>query len=232
MLGGNRLISALRERGKKLFVLTNNSTDSVDTVRSHLARFGIDVSPNEILTSARLTAEYLAARRGPVTYFLVGERGLEAEMESFGHVRTDGESADCVVVGLDRSLSYEKLDHAARLVRGGASIIATHRARLYMYKIGPAVGAGPIVRAIEYATGRRATVIGKPSRLMFAMALKKSGCRSVDAVMVGDQVETDILGAYRAGIDAILVKSGVDKDPNGYPVLASVLNVDDISGFL
>ena len=231
-LGGARVIETLRSKGKRFFVLTNDSTDTIETIRSRLAGFGIRVKTDEILTSAFLTAEYLRSKHGRVTYYLVGEAGLEAEMRRLGHTRTEGEKADFVVVGLDRGLSYDKLDHAARLVRGGAAIIATHAARLYMYRTGPAVATGPIVRALEYATGKRATVIGKPSRLMFRMALRRARCRSRDAVMVGDQVETDIAGAARAGIDAVLVTSGIDQEAKGYELLATVTNVDDLADLL
>jgi HAD superfamily hydrolase (TIGR01450 family) len=231
-LGGSRVIRKLRLEGKKIFVLTNNSTDSVATIHSRLMEFSIDVAPEEILSSARLTADYLKSHKGVVTYFLVGEHGLEAEMRGYGHRRTEGDFADCVVVGLDRGLTYEKLDHAAKLVRSGASIIATHCSRLYMYKTGPAVAAGPIVKSIEYATGRRATVIGKPSPHMFKMALSKAGCTKEEAVMIGDQLETDVLGAARAGIDSILVTSGVDRDAKGFKVLATIPNVDRLVEYL
>lgn len=215
-----------------MFVLTNNSTDSADTIRSRLAEFDIGLHEDEILTSGLLTADYLRSRYGGVTYFLVGEPGLESEMARFGHRKTEGEKADFVVVGLDRGLTYAKLDQAARLVRNGASMVATHSARLYMYKTGPAVATGPIVKALEYATGKRATVIGKPSGLMFRMALQKADCDRKDAVMVGDQVETDILGAVRAGIDAILVRTGVDQDAKGFRLLATVSGVDDLAAYL
>ncbi len=228
-IGGSRAVDAIRERGKKLLVLTNNSTDSVATVHQRLHEFDIRIKKEEILTSGLLTAEYLEKRHGKVSYFLIGEKGLESEMKEHGHRRTEGSDADFVVIGLDRGLTYEKLDHAARVVRKGASIVATHAARLYMYKTGPAVATGPIVRAVEYATGRRATVIGKPSPLMFRMALGRAGCGVRETVMIGDQVETDLVGAYRAGIDSILVKTGVDSDPQGMRVLATISNVDDIA---
>lgn len=232
LLGGAKVVGAIRSKGKRLFVLTNDSTDTVETVRSRLSESGVRVSEDEILTSARLTADYLRSRFGRVTYCLIGEDGLEEEMSRLGHRRTEGEKASFVVVGLDRGLSYEKLDHAARVVRGGASIVATHTARLYMYRDGPAVATGPIVKALEYATGKRATVIGKPSPLMFRMALKKAGCRKEDAVMIGDQVETDIAGAARAGLDAILVTTGVDRTADGYGLLAVVRRVDELAGHI
>jgi len=227
-IGGTQAIEALRANGKKLFILTNNSTDSTATVHSHLLDFGIPVKKDEVLTSGLLTAEYLQEKHGKVSYFLVGEKGLDAEMRRYGHRRTKGETADFVVVGLDRELTYEKLDHAARLARNGAGIVATHASRLYMYKSGPAMATGPLVKAIEYASQKRALVIGKPSRLMFSIALRRAGSKKGEAVMIGDQADTDILGAARAGIDSILVTTGIDQDAPGVKLLAKLSNVDEI----
>ncbi len=231
-IGGTKAVEALRGLGKKLYVLTNNSTDSVETVHSRLTEFHIPVKKDEILTSALLTAEYLRRKRGRVSYFLVGEAGLESEMRKYGHRRTEGEKADFVVVGLDRAITYDKLDHAARLVRNGASIVATHSARLYMYKTGPAIATGPILKAIEFATKKRATVIGKPSTLMFRIALERAGCAKGEAVMVGDQVDTDLLGASRAGIDSILVTTGVNRQARSTGVIATISNVDELVNLL
>ncbi len=227
-IGGTAAVEALRRRGKKLFVLTNNSTDSAETVWSRLVGTGVPVRREEVLTTTLLMADFLLERYGRVAYFLVGEEGLEEEMAKRGHARVRGETADFVVVGLDRKITYQKLDHAARLARNGAKIVATHASRLYMYKTGPAVATGPIVKAIEYASRRRAVVIGKPSPLMFEIALGRAHSEKARAVMVGDQVDTDIAGASNAGIDSVLVRSGVDQDPGPYSVLATLDNVDDI----
>jgi 4-nitrophenyl phosphatase len=230
-IGGTRAIKAIRGSGKKLFVLTNNSTDSVETVHARLIEFDVPVEREEILTSALLTAEYLSKKHGKVSYFLIGEAGLESEMRRCGHSRTEGEEAQFVVVGLDRMFTYDKLDRAARLVRNGASIVATHTARLYMYTNGPAIATGPIVKALEYATQKRAIVIGKPSPLMFRIALERAGCTKRQAVMIGDQVDIDLEGASRAGIDSILVTSGVDQDALG-SAIATISNVDDLVDLL
>jgi HAD superfamily hydrolase (TIGR01450 family) len=230
-IGGTKAIEALRRSGRKLFVLTNNSTDSVETIHARLAKFSIPVEKEEILTSALLTAEYLSKKHGKVTYFLIGEAGLESEMARCGHTRTEGKDAQFVVIGLDRRLSYDKLDQAARLVRNGASIVATHSARLYMYNNGPAIATGPIVRALEYATRKKATLIGKPSPLMFRITLERAGCTRRQAVMIGDQVDTDLEGASRAGIDSVLVTSGVDQDAQGIAI-ATISNVDDLVDLL
>jgi 4-nitrophenyl phosphatase len=231
-IGGTRAVEALRAKGKRLFILTNNSTDTAETIHSRLMEFDIPVKREEVLTSGLLTAEYLRQKHGKVSYFLVGERGLDVEMKEFGHRRTRGEDADFVVIGLDRKITYEKLDHAARLARNGAAIVATHNSRLYMYKTGPAIATGPLVKAIEYASRKRATVIGKPSPLMFEIALDRAGCGKEKAVMVGDQVDTDIAGASGAGIDSILVTSGIDQNAEGFKPLAVLSNVDELVHFL
>ncbi|HEV2137408.1 MAG TPA: HAD-IIA family hydrolase [Nitrososphaerales archaeon] len=227
-IGGTKAVEAIKARGKKLYILTNNSTDTVETVHSRLQEFAIPVKKEEILTSSLLTAEYLRDRHGRVSYFLVGEQGLDLEMKRCGHHRTEGEKAEFVVVGLDRKITYEKLDHAARLARNGAGIVATHNSRLYMYKTGPAIATGPIVKAIEYASQKRATVVGKPSPLMFRIALERGGCKKGEAVMIGDQTDTDIAGAAKAGVDSILVTSGVDQSVGDYHTIATISNVDDI----
>ena len=230
-IGGTKAIEALRESGKKLFVLTNNSTDSVETIDKRLAEFDIPVKRDEILTSALLTAEYLSKKHGKITYFLIGEAGLESEMTKYGHTRTEGDEAQFVVVGLDRRLTYAKLDQAARLVRNGASIVATHSAKLYMSNNGPAIATGPIAKALEYATQKKATAIGKPSPLMFRIALERAQCTRIQSVMIGDQVDTDLEGASKAGIDSILVTSGVDRDARGV-AMATISNVDELADLL
>ena len=227
-IGGTVAVEALRAQRRKLFVLTNNSTDTAETVHQRLLDFQIPGKKEEVLTSAQTTAQYIRERHGRVAYFLVGEAGLDSEMKREGHRRVEGEGADCVVIGLDRGVTYDVLDQAARLARGGAEIVATHDSALFMYKTGPAMAAGPLVRAVEYASGKRATVVGKPSPLMFRMALKKAGCKKGEAVMIGDQLDTDITGALRAGIDPILVTSGIDKSASGYRLLAKLSNVDEI----
>ena len=230
-IGGTRAVEALRQAEKNLLVLTNNSTDSVETIRRRLSEFDIPVRQEEILSSALLTAEYIENEHGKVTYFLVGEAGLETEMKKRGHARTEGDDAKFVVVGLDRMLTYAKLDKAARLAAGGARIIATHAARFYMYGDGPAMATGPVVKALEYAAGAKATIIGKPSPLMFRMALARVRCSPARAVMIGDQVDTDLEGAARAGIESVLVTTGVDRYAEGI-ALATLSNVDDIADFL
>jgi 4-nitrophenyl phosphatase len=233
-IGGTKTVERIRQTGKKLFVLTNNSTDTIETVHSRLAEVGVPIRMDEILTSTRLTAEYIRAKFGKATYFLIGEAGLEEELARQGLTRTLGSKADLVVVGLDRKLTYRKLDAAVAVARGGAQIVATHSAAMYMSRYGPAVAVGPILKAIEYAGGKKGVAIGKPSPLMFEIALEKAGCtrRREEAVMVGDQEDTDVRGAANAGIDAVLVLSGVADGKAKTRAKMKIWNVDELANLI
>jgi HAD superfamily hydrolase (TIGR01450 family) len=231
-IGGSTVVERIRSSNKRLFVLTNNSTDTTETIHSNLTQLGISVRRNEILSSSLLTAAYLSERYGRATYYLVGEAGFDKELQRVGHREAHGTNADVVAIGLDRFVTYDKLDTATKFAKSGADLVATHISRIYMSKNGPALGPGPFVRAIEYASGKRATSIGKPSPLMFRMALKTAGCRPEEAVMIGDQLDTDILGADRAGIDSILVLTGVDRSIEGTRAMGTVRNVDDLAKYI
>lgn len=230
-IGGTKTVSKIRERGKKLLVLTNDSTDSSEEIFRRFSQLDIDVKREEILTSGMLAADYIVGKFGVGSkYFLVGEDGLDKELRRVGLKPTQSANADVVVVGLDRHLTYDLLERARQTVANGAEIVATHKSPVFMYRNGPALAAGPIVASIEYATGKKATVIGKPSPIMFRIALKKARCQKDDAVMTGDQLDTDILGANRAGIDSVLVRTGVDqRGTEKIKPSAIIRNVDDLA---
>jgi len=228
-LGGAKVIPKIREKGKKLFVLTNDSTDSVETIHKRLGFLKIPVEKHEILSCARLTAEYIAKKYPGGTYFLVGEEGLAEELDMQGLSRTEGGEADVVVVGLDRKLTYDKLDKAAELARNGSEIVSCHAAHVYAFRGRTALAVGPIFKAIEYGSERRGVAIGKPSKLMFRLALEKAGCRARDAVMVGDQEDTDVVGAKKMGIDAVLVTTGVYDGKSKTMAKAVFKTVDDMA---
>lgn len=231
-LGGAAVIERIRSKGKKLIIVTNNSTDTVETVLERLRSQGLDVGEGEILTSARVTAEYVAKKYGKATYFLVGEEGFSKELERAGLRRVFGDKADVVAIGLDRKLTYAKLDKAVQLARGGAHIVANHSARLYMYKRGPAIAVGPILKAIEYGAEKKAFTVGKPQPLMFLTAMEKAGCSKRETVMVGDQEDTDVEGAMNAGIDSILVLTGVFDGSTNTKAKAVISNVDELLQYM
>ena len=207
-VGGREVVEKLKHSGRKTFVLTNDSTHVRDEIYQNLNKLGFSFAVEDILTSSYLTARYLTESFGKASFYLIGEDGIKRELEAAGHyVSTEPEA---VVVGLDRQLSYEKLDNAVKLLRSGARLVGSYGGAMYMGDRGPALSAGPIIKALEFASGRRAVMIGKPSPRMFTLALQLANEKAGKAVMVGDQIETDVVGARKAGVHTILVLTGVE----------------------
>jgi ribonucleotide monophosphatase NagD (HAD superfamily) len=164
----------------------------------------------DVLTSSYFTTLYLTERfKRSVSFYLLGERGLLQELLAAGH-RPSEQDPDVVIVGLDRQLNYTKLDLALKMVRNGSLLVGSYGGAVYMSENGPALSAGPIIKALEYGACKRAVIIGKPSPRMFRLALQRAGVKPAHGVMVGDQIETDVLGAGRVGVHTVLVLSGVE----------------------
>ena len=208
-IGGRGVVDKIKSLGKKVFVLTNDSTHVRLEIHDNLTQLGFNFTLDEILTSSYLTAGYLTRKFGRTSFFLLGEEGLRRELEAAGHESTD-KAPRVVVVGLDRGLTYQKLDVALRFLKGRALLIGSYGGAVYMSDHGPALSAGPIIKALEYGSGKRAIMIGKPSPRIFRLALQIAHEKPAHAVMIGDQMETDILGARRAGVHTILVLTGVE----------------------
>ena len=208
-LGGREVVEKIKSSGRKVAVLTNDSTHTRREIHHNLLSLEFKFDYDEILTSSYLTATYLTQRFGKARFFLVGEEGLRRELEAVDHIATE-KDPDVVVVGIDRQLTYNKLDRALQLLRNGAVLIGSYGGAVYMSDHGPALSAGPIIKALEYGADKGAVMIGKPSPRMFRLALQRIHEQPKKAVMVGDQLETDILGAHRAGVHSILVLSGVE----------------------
>ena len=232
MIGGARVLGKIRSHGRKLRIVTNNSTDTVQTVQRRLSAQGIAMETGEVLTSARLTAEYIAKTYGSATYYLVGEQGFAEELNSLGLRRTFAGKAEVVAIGLDRRLTYRKLDRAVQLAKGGADIVAAHAARLYMSREGPAIAVGPILKAVECGSNKRGFAVGKPSPLMFETAMQQTGCTRSETVMIGDQEDTDVEGAHRTGIDSVLVRTGVYNGRTRTKATAVVGSVDELADLI
>ena len=207
-VGGKEVVKKLKNSGRKTFVLTNDSTHVREEIHQNLTKLGFSFTIEEILTSSYLTARYLSESFDKASFYLIGEDGIRRELEAAGHYAST--DPDAVVVGLDRQVTYEKLDNALRLLRGGARLVGSYGGAVYMSDNGPALSAGPIIKALEFASGKKALMIGKPSPRMFKLALQLSNETARNAVMIGDQIETDLVGARNAGVHTILVLTGVE----------------------
>jgi len=208
--GAAEFLALLREWGKKFLLLTNNSTRTPAQYVEKLARMGIKVSEDDIFTSAQATALYLRRVAPPGSrVYLIGMDGIREALLAEGFALADGIDVDFVVVGMDTTVTYEKLKKATLAIRAGAEFIATNPDKTLPTEEGIVPGAGSILAAIETATDVKPTVIGKPQKPIFDIALKRLGSPPEETAVIGDRLETDILGGIQSGLKTILVLSGV-----------------------
>ncbi len=205
--GADKFISTLLEHEIPFLFLTNNSQRSQLDVVIKLRRMGISVTDRHVFTCAMATAHFLREQNENATAYVIGEGGLLSALHDCGIGIVD-HSPDYVVVGEGRSLTFENLEQATRFVANGAKLIATNMDPNCPTNNGLRPGAGAIVRAIESATGKLAFGLGKPSPVMMRMAANVLGLQSSRIVMVGDTMETDILGGVQMGFKTVLVLSG------------------------
>ena len=199
----NRLI---REKIPFLF-LTNNSQRTRRDVATKLSRMGMPVEEAHVFTCAIATARYLADRKPNGTAFVIGEGGLLTALHKNGYSVVD-KSPDYVVVGEGRTVNLEMLETAVQMILDGAKLVATNLDPNCPTNLGTRPGCGATVAYLETATGTRAMSIGKPSPIMMRVARKQLGLSTSETVMVGDTLETDILGGVQMGYRTILVLTG------------------------
>jgi len=206
-----RFFQTLRELGIRFVLATNNATKSLDEYLAKLNQFGLHVTSEEILTSPQATASYLSRHAPQAQVFAIGEAGLIAELRAVGLtvVNDRPERATHVVVGLDRGLTYAKLAEACLLIRRGAAFIGTNPDLTFPSERGLVPGNGSVLAALQAATGVEPLIVGKPQPEMLLQAMARMNGTPSNTAMVGDRLDTDILGGQRAGLATILMLSGV-----------------------
>lgn len=208
--GAEQFVHMLRDRRIPFRFLTNNSQRTRRDVCIKLRRLGIHVEDEHIYTCAMATAWFLARQRPGGTAFVIGDGGLHYALHEHGYAIVDHDP-DFVVVGEGRNLSFEMVEAAVNLVLGGAKLISTNPDPNCPTSSGTRPGCGAIVALIEAATGRKAFTVGKPSPIMMRAARKQIGLDADHTIMIGDTMETDILGGLQMGYQTILVLSGGTK---------------------
>ncbi len=198
----------LRRRAIRFRLATNNPSRTQGQFVDRLARMGVQVAPEEILTSALVTAQHLAATTPAAKVYCIGMDGLRQALTEHGLNLADGERADYVVVGLDTQLSYAKLAEATLLIRAGARFIGCNPDITLPNERGLLPGNGATLAYLRAATGVEPLIIGKPQRAIFDAALVVMQVEAAQAATLGDRLETDILGGQNAGMHSILVLSG------------------------
>lgn len=207
-------IHRLREEGKMVRFLTNNSALTREAYVRRLTGMGISCEEEDFMTSAYATAIYLQSQGAESKrVFIVGEEGIHEELRRIGmRVVTDPEEegADYVVAGIDRDFTYDKLRRAHYAIQHGARFIATNRDATYPASGGRIVpGGGAIVAAIAACTGVEPLVIGKPNTYSMELLLQRCNVSPQEAVLVGDRLDTDVLVGKRVGLHTVLVLTGV-----------------------
>lgn len=213
---------ALRSADIGFILATNNATKTVMMYTERLARFGVQVLPQQILTSAEATASYLTGRFPPGSaVYVIGAKGLHDAISARGfHILSVADvhleakssapiTAAAVVAGFSPNMTYQDVAMGAHLINQGVPFIGTNPDATYPTEIGPMPGAGATLAMLIAATGVQPTIIGKPGPVIFQEAVERLGGDPSAVAMVGDRLSTDIQGAKAAGLQAILVLSGI-----------------------
>ena len=206
--GGPEFIAALQQHGRRYLVLTNNSIFTARDLRARLLGSGIDVPERCIWTSALATAQFLADQRPGGTAYVIGEAGLTTALHEVGYVMTDSDP-DYVVLGETRTYSFERIALAIRLIVNGARFIATNPDPVGPSTEGSLPACGAVAAMITRATGAEPYFVGKPNPMMFRSAMNRIEAHSESTIMIGDRMDTDIVSGLEAGLETILVLTGI-----------------------
>ncbi|TJZ69004.1 HAD-IIA family hydrolase [Chitiniphilus eburneus] len=207
--GANEFVQRLLSEKVPFLFLTNNAEQTPLDLKLKLEYMGIrGVTEENFITSAMATAMFLRQQKERATVFVVGGGGLINELYNIGFSISESHP-DYVVVSKTGNFSFETLKKAVRLIDGGAKFIGTNPDMIDPVEGGNEPAAGTLLAAISAATGKKPYIVGKPNALMMTLATRKLGVHPEDAVMVGDRMDTDIVGGMEAGMTTALVLSGV-----------------------
>ena len=205
----------IRERGLKFVFATNNGTKTPDEYKEKLKELGVEIQADQVVTSA-LGIAFLMAQKHPkgTKIFLIGENGMRAALEEKGFEILDVENAaqaEAVVMGIDRSINFQKVAEATLLVRAGRPFYTTNTDRTFPTPRGEIPGSGSWLSVVISATGIEPIVAGKPFPYLMELALERLCTSKEETLVVGDRLETDIAAGQAVGSPTALVLSGVSK---------------------
>jgi HAD superfamily hydrolase (TIGR01458 family) len=231
--GAAETLARLRGSGVPLRLVTNTTMRPRAAILEQLASLGIEADPAELLTPAVLARRHCEERGHRSVSLLVVDE-LREDLEGLGE---EGDRVDAVVAGdLGEAWDYDALNEAFRSLMDGAELIALQKNRYWETAGGLSLDAGPFVAALEYASGREATLLGKPSAPFFELALGELDVAASEAAMVGDDVEADVGGAQEAGLAGVLVRTGKYREElvrdSGVMPDATVDSIADVPGLL
>ena len=209
--GASEALAALDQAGLPHVILTNTTSKTRATISARMGEIGMPYPAERIVTAASATVAFLQRRHAGRRVLLLAEPAAFEEVAAAGGIELVGRWQDADVVclgGPDASITYAHLQEAFRALMEGAAFVAMQRNRWWPTPDGPGLDAGVFVKGIEYSSGRRATVIGKPAAGAYRAALHVLGVRAADALMGGDDPVADLATAHRIGLRTCLVRSG------------------------
>lgn len=214
---GNKLLPGvpefvdwLKKNNKHFLFLTNNSQKSPEELSQKLKRMGLDVPAQNFHTAALATASFLKSQ-GATSAYVIGDAGLTNALYNVGITINDFDP-EYVVIGETENYNFDNICKATRLVNKGAKLIGTNSDITTPTEKGEMPACQALIAPVEYATGKKAYYVGKPNPLMMRAAMDRFheiGIHSPNVAMIGDRMDTDIVGAIESGLDSVLVLSGV-----------------------
>ena len=205
--GAAEFVGSMRARGIRPFYLSNNSRSGADVVAAKLTSLGVPTADDEVVTAAELVVDYLGAQRTKGRVSVIGSDWVSQNLAARGWTPSE-EQADCLVVGLDHALTYEKLQMGVDALLGGARFVACNFDPVNPIERTLEPGCGSIVAALTKATDRRAVCVGKPSLRMLRVALRRLKLAPEHTVVVGDSLVSDMVLARRGSTHSVLLLSG------------------------
>ncbi|MGE7183874.1 TIGR01457 family HAD-type hydrolase [Peribacillus sp. NPDC006672] len=201
-------INDLKKRDIPYLFVTNNSSRTPAQVADKLRSIGISTEDDQVFTTSMATANYIAEQKEDASVYVVGEEGIIEALKEKGMKLVD-EHPDFLVMGIDRGVNYEKLSKACLAVRNGAVFISTNGDIAIPTEKGLLPGNGALTSVVSVSTQVQPIFIGKPESVIVEQALRVLGVPKEETIMVGDNYDTDILAGINAGIDTLLVHTGV-----------------------
>ncbi|GIN56667.1 haloacid dehalogenase [Lederbergia ruris] len=203
-----QFVEELKGRGIPYLFVTNNSSKRPEQVAQVLEDFGLETKKEQVFTTSMATANFLHEKKPGASVYAIGGEGLQSALTEKGFDLVD-EEPDAVVIGLDRDITYEKLAKACLAVRNGAMFISTNGDIALPTERGFLPGNGALTAVISVSTQTEPIFIGKPQAIIVEQALTELGTSKEATLMVGDNYDTDILAGIQAGLDTLLVHTGV-----------------------
>jgi len=204
--GAAETLNWLEQHGFATCFVTNTTTMARVTLAERLRTIGLPITEEHLITAPVATANYIRQHYPGKRCWVLTKGDTEADFAGIKLVQSE---ADVVVIGgAEELLTYESMNAAFRMLMDGAVLLAMHTNLYWRTRDGLRLDSGPFVRALEIASGKKATVLGKPDRAFFEQALLSIGVAAHEAIMVGDDVENDVAGAQQAGLRGVLVCTG------------------------